>query len=249
MNSIQGVFITYQFIGPNRYRYSALALFAAKNIYKDSTPTNAYERKCDLLATKLLVHAVVAVIVDLISYGLVIVGPAYVFITEGRFVMPTGVIVPFMDPDSRLGFVINLSIQFLSAFTALIGTMGLQITNCLIVNSFTTMTDLVCLNMKTFSDGLRARHFTYQQKKELRNIIVQLQDLEGYISELNDLLYWRTFTLPILTTFGVSLAIFSQMIVRSSFSLSLPFISYLKIVSVRFVSSCRMDFQQDMGLH
>lgn len=159
----------------------------------------------------------------LIANFLVIVGPAYVFFVNGEYVTPTGVIVPFMDPNTAISFVVNLLIQFSTAFVHLIDAIGIIIMDCLIANSYTAMADLVCLNMKTFSDGLRVRRFGLQQKLELRQIMVQLQDSELYIKELNDLLYWRTFTLPVLTTWCVSLGIFSQMTVsRTDFSSYVP---------------------------
>lgn len=88
--------------------------------------------------------------------------------------------------------------------------------DCCMINSFTAMADLVCLNMRTFSDGLSSGQFTLQQKSELRDIIVRLQDLEHYIKELTDIYYWRTLTLPLLTTWSVSLGMFAQMMVNGT---------------------------------
>lgn len=63
-----------------------------------------------LLVNELLVYVILSVIVAMASNGLIFVGPAYVFIVKGAFAMPTGVIVPFVGPNSGLSFITNLSI-------------------------------------------------------------------------------------------------------------------------------------------
>lgn len=198
-------------IGPTKYRLRAIALFAGTHIYKDRTPTTEYERKCDQLATELLVHVILSVMLDLVSYFFIVIGPAYVFIASNKVVVPAGVIVPFMDPSSPISLIVNFALQFTSAFIGFVDTIGLEITNCFVMNSYRAMADLVCLNMRTFSDGLQPGRFTFRQKMELRNIIVQLNDLEAYLNDLNDLYYWRTLSLPVMATWCVALGIFTQM--------------------------------------
>lgn len=210
---MQGSTVVYQSIGPTKYRYREIALFAGKSIYENRPPANEYERKCDQLATKLYVHVILSTILVLFSYILVLIGPAYDFIVKREYVSPTGVIMPFMDPDSRLSLSINLLIQSVTAVICLINTVGLEAVNCFIVNSFTAMNELVCFNMRAFSGALQPRQFTLHQKTELRRIIMQLRDLEDYISEMNNLFYWRTLTHPIMSTWCVSLGIFSQKMV------------------------------------
>lgn len=199
----------------NKYRNRAIALFAGENIYENRQPSTGYDWKCDQLATELFFRTFLSTMLTLLSHLLIIVGPIYVFIFKGEYATPSGIslIMPFMDPNSRISFFINMSIQFAAGAVSFIDTVGLEAVNCFIVNSFTTMADLVCFNMRTFSDALHSGHFSLHQKIELRRIIVQLQDLEDYINELNDLFYWRTLTLPILSTWCASLGIFSQMIV------------------------------------
>lgn len=79
------------------------------------------------------------------------------------------------------------------------------------------MANIVCLNIRKFSDHMRQGTFSYENKVEFRNILVQLQDLEAYIRELNDIFYWKFFLQPILTTGCVSLAIFAQLVVIHQF--------------------------------
>lgn len=209
----QSIYIFYLATGPNKYRYRTIILFAGQNIYKDRPPATEYDWKCDQLATKLFIRINLSTMLTLLSHVFVIIGPVYVFCVNREYSTPTGVVLPFMDPNSPISFIINLSIQSASAVVSLIGTVGLEAVNCFIFNSFSAMTDLSCLNMKTYSDALCPGHTSVHRKMKLRRIIVQLRDLEDYINEVNDLLYWRTLTLPFLSTWCVALGIFSQMMV------------------------------------
>lgn len=101
---------------------------------------------------------------------------------------------------------LNIAIQAVVSVVAFIGVIAIENVSCLNNNTYTVMTDMVCFNMRKFSRGLRPERFTYENKMELRNIFVQLQDLEAYLNELNDHYYWKFFhaadTDNILRVFG-----------------------------------------------
>lgn len=191
-DKLQGHILVDTAVGSKKHRYRAIALFARSRIFMDRRPSNEYERKCDQLANELIILVICSIAMILISYNLIIVGPVYVFVVSGQFVAPTGVIVPFLDPNTTLSSSINLSIQFPAAFMALLDTIGLTTVTCFIIITCTSMAELICCNMRKFSDGLRPGRFTVQQKEELRQIIVRLNDLEAYIGEFNDIFYWRS---------------------------------------------------------
>lgn len=149
------------------------------------------------------------------SYLQIMIGPAYELFFNGKYVTPSGLVLPFMDPDSFLTYAVNMSIQSTGAVVALINTSGLEIVSCFIVNAFTGMSELVCFNMKSFSDTLCPGKLTIDQRMELHHIVVKLQDLENYFSNLKSLLYWRTFSFPVIATYCVSLGIFAQLTVST----------------------------------
>lgn len=120
-----------------RFRYREIVLFAGKNIYTDRTPSTEYERKANAQAWKLMTLSIFANVCVLISYSLIIVGPTYEFVFRGVYALPTGVIVPFVDPDTGRGFATNLGIQLGSAVVAYIGIIAIEILSCMIINTFT----------------------------------------------------------------------------------------------------------------
>lgn len=205
--------VYFRGVGPDRYRYRAIILFAGRSIFKDCRPSTDYERKLDEHAMKMITHPILTTLILTASVGLIMVGQAYAYIVDGVYALPTGLIVPFVDPNTDRGFAINLIVQSATAFTVSLSIIATEAIACIINNTFIVMADMVCFNMRKFSDNLRQKSFTHQNKMELRNIFVQLQDMEAYLEELNRVYYWKFFLQPILTTGCVSLGIFSQIVV------------------------------------
>lgn len=151
------------------------------------------------------------------SLSLSLIGPIYVLVFYGEYAIPTGHVMPFVEADTLRGYIINMIAQMFVGACALISVLTIEIAGCVINNTYKTMANIVCYNMRKFSDHLRHGTFSYANEVEFRNILVQLQDLEAYIRELNKLFYWKFFLQPILTTGCVSLAIFAQLMVDRLF--------------------------------
>lgn len=144
------------------------------------------------------------------SFLFVIAGSVYAYVVHGEYSIPSGAFVPFVNPNTGRGFIANILIQCGSTMTALVGMVAIEMGSSIIINTYSVMSDMICFNMRKFSDGLRQGTFTYQNKMELRNIFVQLQDLEAYLDEVNDIYYWKFLVQPSLTTGCVALGIFAQ---------------------------------------
>lgn len=228
-----------------RKRYQAVVLFAGANIYKNRRPATKYEEKCDEHATRLMIEVIIVVALVIVAFNLIFLGLIYVYVFKGVYVTPTGAILPFVDPMSIRGYIINQFIQFATAIEAVPYCLALEVLACMLNNTYVAMADLTCFNMQTFSVGLRGSgHFTEQQKREFRNVIVKLQDLEAYLAELNSIYYWKFFLQPILTTICVSIGIFAQMTVSENIA-QCPQYEY----NVSLTNNIRMNSHPDMALH
>lgn len=228
-------------VNHSRFQFRSIATFAGKFIYLDRLPSTEYERKVDEHAMKLIKHTIVTLIFIGLSFVLVIVGPVYVLIVHGEYAIPTGVIVPFVQPDDLHGFIINILVQTSVSVVGLVAIFSIEIASCMINNTYTVMTESICFNLRKFDENLRQGMFSYEQKMELRNLLVQLQDLESYFKGINDIFYWRLLTQPILTTACVSLAIFAQLTVKKNYSTHCAW--YLLTKSILFASTERLAFR------
>lgn len=172
-----------------------------------------YETRVDEHAVRLIAVSTITTLAISLSLGLMVIGPMYAFLIHGEYATATGVILPFIDPDSVKGYACNVAIQLITALAGLVGLIATEMASSIVNNTYTMLADLVCFNMVTFSDGLNVRAFEFRHKMELRNIFVQLQDLEVYLDEVNDIYYWKFFLQPILTTGCVALGILAEMLV------------------------------------
>lgn len=203
-------------VGPSRFEYRSLILFTGRKIYVNRSPQDEYARIIDQNASKLIKITFVSVLVVTVSFSLIIIGPAYAFIFHGEYNSPIGGVLPFTDLETTNGFIINLIFQSAFGLTAFAASVAIEISNCLIINTCTAMSDLACSSMRKLSSNLIPNTFTAQNRAELRDIFVRLQDLENYIRQFNDLYYWKLFLQPMLTTPCVSLAILAQLKVVST---------------------------------
>lgn len=119
--------------------------------------------------------------------------------------------MPFVDATTGRGILINIFVQSIPTAGAVVAMISIEVVSCIIENTCVMMTDMICFNLDKFSDGLRQGCFALRNIQELRNIFLQLQDLEAYVGAINDVYYWKLFIQPIMTTGCVALAIFAQM--------------------------------------
>lgn len=179
----------------------------------DRAPSTALERRIDAHATALIIESIFTVLFVAFSLSLSIAGPIYAYVFKGIYATPTGVIIPGVDPETPRGFAVNVAVQFTCTFVGCIGMICVEMVACVINNTYTVMADVVCYHLRKLSDNLLPGTFSYQNKAEIRNVFMQLQDVESYLKKFYNIYYWKLFTQPILTTGCVSLGIFSQMMV------------------------------------
>lgn len=204
----------YKAVGPSRFKFRALVMFAGRNIYTNRSLSDEYGKVADKNASSLIKATICILIVVIVSFSLILVGPIYAFVIRGEYNTATGGILPFTTLETSNGFIINLIFQSAMGAAAFAANIGIEIINCMIINTCVVMADLACCSMRKFSAGLVVGTFTDRNKAELRDILVRLQDFEIYIRKFNDLYYWKLFLQPILTTACVSLAILAQLKVR-----------------------------------
>lgn len=197
--------------GPSRFRFRRLLRFPGANIHLDREPCTDYERRVDTHALKLVTSSLMTAVVILVSVSFALVGPLYAFVAYGEYSIPSGTIMPFVDAATGRGVLINLFVQSITTVGAVVALICSEIAACVLNNTYMVMADLICFNLDKFSDGLRQGHFSLRNAQELLNIFLQLQDLETYVSEVNNIYYWKLFTQPLMTTGCVALAVFAQL--------------------------------------
>lgn len=97
--------------------------------------------------------------------------------------------IPTADPNIGRGFLINLGVQSVETMGVIASVIVTEIVACKINNTYSVMAYMICFNCLKLSDGHRQGSFTNQNCLKLRTVFVQLQDLESFLDEVNDVMY------------------------------------------------------------
>lgn len=147
----------------------------------------------------------------MLSTGQAMIGPAIEFIKTGDLITFLAIKLPFIDEESVWGFHLNLGIQTLIKLFGTVGNLSIEMTSCIINNTISLCSEIILFNCKQVSIKVESLgHITFATKAELREIFIQVQDLDRYILDMSDLYYWRMFSAPILITYSVSISVFCQ---------------------------------------
>lgn len=218
---IQAAFMYVKFIGPDRFRTRNLARFIHNYIGKDGTPTTAYELEQLQLIRRLPVRIGNVILLMIVTLALGTCAPVYAYFVKNEYQVATGVILPFIDPDTFEGFMANLFLASILAVAGLIESAGLEFLHLLINFTLEIMASLVVLEMRRFSEDVTANGFDASKHVPwIKDICVRLQDIEEYVVEFNYFAYWRTFLQPSLTMPCFSISFIAQYLVTSNCSIT-----------------------------
>lgn len=184
--------------------------FFMNNMAIDRKPNDIYERKQLDFMREIPKTILKMMLLIFLSYSAVIIGPFYAFYYKNEHHIPSGLVLPFTNPDLFEDYIINLSLQSMFALLAMFGTFGIEIMNILVYCTLRFMAKLIIVEMKILSNEMEKNGFQLKHSLHLKNLFIRLQDIDSYLKEYNSYSYWRCFFQPALTTICVSLAIIGQ---------------------------------------
>lgn len=211
----KGFCVYYETVSERQSRLRSFIRFSVDNIFVNRKPRNEYEQLQLVLARRMLKQLLFNIFGVLLSYPIILIGPLYVFIYKNQYSVPTGVIVPFIDPDTFKGFAINMSIQSLAI---LVGVGGILFTEGLMSiadSNVYTMKELIKFHLRQLNGNIsRKDKVNWNQiEEEMTNIWYLLDDLSSYIREYSDVIYYKAFIQPTFAKICVAIAIFCQYVV------------------------------------
>lgn len=95
--------------------------------------------------------------------------------------------------------------------------VGIDCTFLMIINSIWTGLDIIRYHLEILEIKMKANGFRLYEKILLRNIFIQLQDLDELVARWNTAFYGRFLWLPVSVAITLSVAIFAIFMVIFSF--------------------------------
>lgn len=103
----------------------------------------------------------------------------YAYFALDKHVLLMCVILPFVDPDTTEGFYINSANLLFVAISGVFGNVGIELGNCAVVHNLRVGFDVVSFECDKLSMDLKTKkHFDTNMKRQFRNILVQVQDID-----------------------------------------------------------------------
>lgn len=219
------------------------------NFVSDSDAEPGYVKVCDDSAIRLIKVTTEDMMLFVVSAFFLLALPVYLYFFKNEHELLLPLILPYVDPDTRDGFILNCTHQLILASVGICGMLGVEFEKQICKNAVWVQSVVTCYQLDEMDVYLKqeTKH-EYEIKMRLRDVLAKTRDFDVYINEWSRLFYWSFFLQPICLIASVSIALFlfivvdispfyyqnciktnlklfiSRIIIRKAFALRSPFI-------------------------
>lgn len=166
----------WESIGSRRFKYHAIINFCGKYFYKTNTKSLRYRILRAKYIEKLLKIVICVMVLMLLGYGILLVGPIYESIYHNIRTTPLATNLPFFEKNSDQEFSINIILQVILIFYSTCGNLTIQMAACMVNHAIMIVPELIRFNLLEFQHELNAKGMYAKSISQLRNTFIQLQD-------------------------------------------------------------------------
>lgn len=189
-------FITYcqelSILVPNfiHYRFAAIKKtglynFAGDFIYANSGTSSKNHRVWDRMAIYLLSGSIKISLLMLFSVSLCVFPPLYKknFTDDNEMII--SVILPFIDPDTKTGFYINLANQMVTCVYGAVIIPATELITCVLKKTASATAAIIENSLQEFGDSLQhTAIFSNKHALQFHNLILKMIDFDKFVSAL-----------------------------------------------------------------
>lgn len=178
--NFQCLIVQIQTLGPGRFKLNNLMNVGGKYIYMDEDYTSKYNVVREKLIKKLTRDVVIVVSLVFLAFIIAAIPALYMIVFKRARVTFLGTELPFFEPDSDIGFLLNLAMQGINCVVAITACIAIEIGATLIHNVVYSMPHLMHVDTRELGEEVRTNGMTLAAKVGLRNIFMKVQDFEKY---------------------------------------------------------------------
>lgn len=166
-------------IPTTREQYRRLYSFAGEYIYANSEFSVENRNVCDRMAIDLITSTAKIIFLIFFSIFLAVCAPLYInFFTDGNEML-IPIILPFVDPETRNGFFINLANQLIIAFFGSIAIPATEVITCVLRNNILVAAAVIENTIKELEDVIaHCKGFSVDHHRQFQNIILKTLDFD-----------------------------------------------------------------------
>lgn len=163
-------------VGPTRFKFNSLLNFGGKYIYQNENQSIKFQIICSKYANKLTKSIMTGVPLMLITHAIILVVAMYEHYWQNVSITPLSINLPFFEKDSDLELFFNMLFQLTMGIYAVLGSLGLEVGECLMNNTIITIPHVIRFNLSEFYDEYEANGMNLKSVAQLRNTFHQIQD-------------------------------------------------------------------------
>lgn len=168
-----------------RRKFRSLYNFGADFIYANSDTSRKNYVVYDKMAVYLVTCSIRVNLLVLLSYMMAVCVPftKTLFTDENEMILP--IILPFIDPDTDDGFVINYADQVITCLFGSCVIPGTELLTCVLKNNVTAAATAIENSVIELKVRMMMNHqdLTEEFVHKFRNIILQILDYDRYESK------------------------------------------------------------------
>lgn len=166
----------FETIGGARAKIRGIFSFG-RHVYDSNDDSSKYHDLYEQLIKKLIRDIIIVVGVILFSYSMFSAGSVYVIIFEGKTMNFLGTELPFIDFNTKAGYIINMLQQFFMTAVGITANLGLEIAACLTYNFVEIVPRIFRLESEDLADDLKSNGMSLSAKLRVKKMIIQMQDI------------------------------------------------------------------------
>lgn len=167
-------------IPSTRKQYRHLFNFAYENIFINSETSSRINVVCEKMATDLLTSTIKTTILMIFSISLTVCIPFYQTLFTDQRQMIIVVILPFTDPETYEGFMINFLNQVIFCAVGYLILPGVEIVLCVLKNAAYSTAAVIDVTLLEFEESLMENGFSNESIWRFRNIILKISDFDRF---------------------------------------------------------------------
>lgn len=155
--------------------------FGVKYIYGNSNISPRNHFICNRMAIDLFTSSVKINLLLYFSMQLAAFAPIYKTLFTDERVLPIPIILPFNDPDTVKGFLINLANQSLTILSAFVIFPANELLNCVFRNNISCAAAVIENELHEFQNEFGTKgKFSNNHSWRFRNIILRVSDFHRF---------------------------------------------------------------------
>lgn len=159
------------------YNFSGQYIYV-ENEHRTVADTNVRDK----MATHLITSSIKTLSLFNASLILMLAVPAFLIVVMRQDLLIVPVIIPFIDPESDVGYLLNVANQLIFCVIGTVSLLGIELSTCIVKNGVIAAAAVIKYELVKLDKILHInKEFTPERMQEFRNIVAEILDFDRFV--------------------------------------------------------------------